>query len=324
MDSVTEFLLGESVRSLGVRDVPESQDFGFQFDRAQDGLITRFRLGPLLWLYRDPKFFEACRFCREYVERFVSRAIRRHREGKPKESKVAYVFLDELVHETEDPDALRDELMNVLLAGRDTTASLLSNLFVMLAKHPHVWRRLREEVQTLGGQRPNYETLRGLTYLRYVVNECKHSLSTNVSMQADDPALRLHPVVPGNGREALRDTILPVGGGPDGKSPVFVAKGSRVAYTVYAMHRRKDIFGDDADEFNPDRWETVRPGWAYLPFNGGPRVCPGQQYALTVVSYTVVRILQTFEQIEDREPRPWHGKPHLTMCSMHGTKVCLR
>lgn len=118
--------------------------------------------------------------------------------------------------------------------------------------------------------------------------------------------------------------MLPVGGGPDGKSPVFVAKGSRVAYTVYAMHRRKDIFGEDADEFNPDRWETIRPGWAYLPFNGGPRVCPGQQYALTVVSYTVVRLLQTFEEIEDREPRPWNGKPHLTMCSLHGTKVCLR
>ena len=58
----------------------------------------------------------------------------------------------------------------------------------------------------------------------------------------------------------MRDTTLPVGGGPDGKSPVFVKKGQNINYTVYAMHRRKDIYGEDAEEFKPERWENLRPG----------------------------------------------------------------
>lgn len=73
-------------------------------------------------------------------------------------------------------------------------------------------------------------------------------------------ALRLFPVVALNARAAVHDTTLPVGGGPDGKSPVFVKKGQSVNYTVYVMHRRKDLYGEDAEEFKPERWETLRPG----------------------------------------------------------------
>ena len=63
----------------------------------------------------------------------------------------------------------------------------------------------------------------------------------------------------------MRDTFLPVGGGANGRSPVFVPKGSNVAYNVYALHRRKDLWGSDADDFRPERWESVRPGWEYVP-----------------------------------------------------------
>ena len=72
-------------------------------------------------------------------------------------------------------------------------------------------------------------------------------------------ALRLHPIVPGNGRVAIVDTTLPVGGGPDGKSPIFIKAGQQVNYVVYVMHRRKDLYGEDADEFRPERWESFRP-----------------------------------------------------------------
>jgi len=63
-----------------------------------------------------------------------------------------------------------------------------------------------------------------------------------------------------NGRIAIADTVIPVGGGPDGKSPIFVKKGQLVNYQVYVMHRRKDIYGEDANEFKPERWETLRLG----------------------------------------------------------------
>lgn len=90
-------------------------------------------------------------------------------------------------------------------------------------------------------------------------------------------ALRLYPVVPTNARQAVVDTVLPLGGGEDGKSPLFIPAGRAVAWNLYAMHRRRDLYGDDAEEFKPERWETLRPSWEYLPFNGGPRVCIGRK-----------------------------------------------
>lgn len=79
--------------------------------------------------------------------------------------------------------------------------------------------------------------------------------------------------------------MLPVGGGPDLKSPVFVAKGEGIAYSVYSMHRRPDFYGMDAELFRPERWEEDLPmnkdpinaKWGYLPFNGGPRMCLGRK-----------------------------------------------
>lgn len=142
-------------------------------------------------------------------------------------------------------------------------------------------------------------------------------------------ALRLYPSVPINMRQAMKATVLPVGGGPDASSPIFVRKGEAVSYSVYAMHRRKDLYGEDADQFRPDRWEPNSGkapdlrniGWGYLPFNGGPRVCLGREYklpsghnfpwrwdtnhvllveefAFLEASYTIVRLLQMFRNIE--------------------------
>ena len=65
-------------------------------------------------------------------------------------------------------------------------------------------------------------------------------------------ALRLHPLVPGNSRRAITDTVLPVGGGPDGRSPLFVPRDTLIAYHPYVMHRRKDFYGVDAEEFRPE------------------------------------------------------------------------
>lgn len=86
------------------------------------------------------------------------------------------------------------------------------------------------------------------------------------------------------------------------------------------MHCREGIFGTDADQFNPDRWETIRPGPAYLPFNGGSRTCVGQQYALTVAGFTIARIAQTFKNIEDIDGE-WNGRVGLTMSSLNVVKV---
>lgn len=118
--------------------------------------------------------------------------------------------------------------------------------------------------------------------------------------------LRLYPSVPVNTRTALKDTILPTGGGPDQKSPVLVPKGTAVAFSVYTMHRRPDLYGMDAELFRPERWDEhdlplynneTNAKWGYLPFNGGPRICLGMDFGLTEAAYTVIRILQRFPTI---------------------------
>lgn len=122
---------------------------------------------------------------------------------------------------------------------------------------------------------------------------------------------------------ANKDTYLPTGGGPDGTAPVYIPKGHEVMYSVYAMQRHQKFFGPDADEYRPERWENLRPGWAYVPFNGGPRICIGQQFALTEAGYTAVRILQHFEAIESRDSKPFEEALTLTMSSANGTKVAM-
>ncbi|RJE21193.1 Cytochrome P450 [Aspergillus sclerotialis] len=96
--------------------------------------------------------------------------------------------------------------------------------------------------------------------------------------------LRLYPSVPVNTRTAHKMTTLPTGGGPDRRSPVLIQKGENVAFCVYAMHRREDLYGKDAEYFRPERWDEDLPlfrdektaAWGYLPFNGGPRICLGR------------------------------------------------
>jgi cytochrome P450 len=86
---------------------------------------------------------------------------------------------------------------------------------------------------------------------------CGHQMLTEI-------ALRLRPVVPANTREAIRDTILPLGGGEDGQSPMFVKKGTHVYYSVYSMHRREEFFGEMTEEYKPERWEGLKLGWVCM------------------------------------------------------------
>jgi cytochrome P450 len=341
IDSATEFLFGNSVQSLKEKRSGQTSkdDFAGAFNYAQKAIVDRARLGPLSRFYSDPQAAKCEQICKAMVDQFVQDAVNYRQATEDVDEKHhgkrKYLFLHGLASQTSDKHRMRDELMNVLLAGRDTTAGLLSNLFFMLAKHPDIWAKLRHEITTsLNGRLPTYEELRNLRYLKYCLNEC---LSNTVPIPSPfrlylcvthlltiiDSALRLHPVVPVNNRTSITDTVLPVGGGPNGKFPVFVPKNTVVAYSVHAMHRREDFYGPDANEFRPERWEHLRPSWEYLPFNGGPRICPGQQYALTEAGYVTVRLAQEFKTLESRDPGPWVESLTLTLASHNGTKVGL-
>ncbi|KAF2866083.1 cytochrome P450 alkane hydroxylase-like protein [Massariosphaeria phaeospora] len=333
LDIATEFLFGRSTNALD-RSTEDKKcaEFIEAFEYCQNpfrenentsrwALLTQFL--PDLTFKKKVKIIQGTLHTYQppdFVDNIIQDQIAASAStsGPLSPSPDRYVLLDELLSQTQDRTVIRSELLNILLAGRDTTASLLSNLFFELPRHPAILARLRDEIAehigTDAAAVPSYEQLKSLKFLRAVINESQ----------------RLYPIVPSNSRMALHDTILPRGGGPDESAPVLVPKGGLVGYHLWSMHRRPDIYGADAAVFDPSRWlddehaaAPLRPGWAYLPFNGGPRVCIGQNFALTETMFVVVRLLQRFE-IESRDDEPWREKLSLTCVGLGGCKIALR
>lgn len=171
IDSATDFLLGQSVSVQGSAPGSEARQFSEAFDYAEAVLDRRGELGKLAWLLRDRKFDEACGI----VHRFTDKYIRETLKGNTKSGR--YNLLAELASACRDPIQLRCELLNVLLAARDTTAGLLSSVLYLLARNPESWEKLSMEVGELGGQIPDYKILKEMRYLKSVLNESKESQS---------------------------------------------------------------------------------------------------------------------------------------------------
>ncbi|CAK9439969.1 uncharacterized protein LODBEIA_P40690 [Lodderomyces beijingensis] len=326
VDTATEFLFGESVHSLydsklGIpppNDIPGREAFADAFNRSQHYLATRTYSQLFYWLFNSKSFREDNAKVHHLAQYFVNNALNFTPEEIEEKSRGGYIFLYELVKQTRNPKVLQDQLLNIMVAGRDTTAGLLSFTMYELARNPKIWQKLREEVfENFGAGATeaevdsiSFETLKKCEYLKWILNE----------------ALRLYPSVPINFRTALRDTTLPRGGGPDANSPIFVPKGSTVAYTIYKTHRLEEYYGKDSYEFKPERWADMkRLGWAYLPFNGGPRICLGQQFALTEASYVIARLAQLFPTLESRDDTyPPKKCIHLTMSLEDGVFVGMK
>jgi cytochrome P450 len=287
MDVATEFLFGQSVnsQSTALHSQDSGNDWAMQEDKkfaeamnyVQEYISYRFRLKALHKLMPNKKFLEGCTIIKTFADRFVQQVL--SPEYKPpvvsKEQKEKYVLLNELVKETRDPIELRDQVLHILLAGRDTTAAMLSWCIALLARHPEDFARIRAAVISQFGttnnpiSEPTFESLKACKELTYLMYE----------------SLRLYPLVPLNGRTALKDTMLPTGGGKDRKSPIVVKKGEMVGYIAYVLHRRKDLYGEDADEFRPRRWEGRKLGWDFIAFSGGPRVCLGRKFTFLFTLY---------------------------------------
>ncbi|KAL9046879.1 MAG: hypothetical protein Q9214_000405 [Letrouitia sp. 1 TL-2023] len=285
LDTTTALLLGRSVQSLkaNVSTDETNKAFARNWDIAQGGLAKRFRLAPWHFLYNTTEFRHACSSVHQFIDDYIQSRV--SKKASDEASTSSSSFVDQLAEESKSLTSLRYQLLNILLAGRDTTACCLSWTLYdsrLLVRHGAVMQRLREEVQSVMGNDvyPSRDQIRKMPFLNSVIKE----------------SLRLFPPVPLNNRTAKKTTLLPRGGGPDGKAPILVRRGELVVFSQYVNARRKNIFGPDADEFRPERWEvrgaSTTFGWAYFPFNGGPRACLGQDFALMEVSYTIVRLLQ--------------------------------
>jgi len=180
MDSSSDFLLGSPVGAL-VGDADEkdglsSESFSEAFDVAQVTIATRWVLSNLYWLYNPKSFKAACATVHKMIQGYVSKSLQVRAEKNKGQDR--YVFLDALAESTQDPQVLQDQVLSVLLAGRDTTSMLLSWTTLCLSRHPEVLKKLRTAIATTVGlgasaKIPTQEDLRSITYLKWVLNEGK-------------------------------------------------------------------------------------------------------------------------------------------------------
>ena len=122
LDVTTEFLFGESIESLKVPEATGEQTFADAFNIAQEYVAKRFRLLDLYWLIDGKKFRDACK----QVHFFADKIIDRNLLENSLENQGKYVFLKAMADKTPDRTVLRSQIINILTAGRDTTACLLS------------------------------------------------------------------------------------------------------------------------------------------------------------------------------------------------------
>ncbi|MBV7505530.1 cytochrome P450 [Bacillus sp. sid0103] len=172
---------------------------------------------------------------------------------------------------------IRFQIITFLIAGHETTSGLLSFTHYLLLKHPDVLKKAYEEVdQILTSPIPTYKQVTELKYIRMILNE----------------SLRLYPTAPQFTLFAKEDTVL------GGKYPI--KQKQNVAILLPQLHRDKAAWGDDAEEFRPERFEDPSkiPHDAYKPFGNGQRACIGMQFALHEAALLMGMILQNFELID--------------------------
>ncbi|PQE07503.1 cytochrome P450 protein [Rutstroemia sp. NJR-2017a BBW] len=328
LDTSTEFLFGQSTDTLEKgKSSFDADKFLASVDRALQGVGMRVALGRFAFLQSlDRSWRRACDEVHAFIDAHIERAIK---DSAMNKQSPRYILLDELVKLTQDGRYLRAQLLNNFLPARDSTAIAIANVFFHLARYPRVWRQLREEVLSYNGPL-TFELLKHMKYTKSVINESKpihpppHTSTTPPNPPLPSPGLRLLAPSGRNIRICNSDSILPSGGGPSGTQPILVEQGTEVQFIFKSMHIDHRIWGFDAEDFRPERWEKLTPiqQKAYIPFSAGPRICPAQQMVLNECAYILVRFVREFKEIVNRDEEEmfveWHK---LQMESRNGVKV---
>ncbi|KAF9530962.1 cytochrome P450 [Crepidotus variabilis] len=314
LDAASEFLFGYNVSSLkaGIPYPPPSSHktptsfashpsnvFVRAFTLAQTWAIERTALGndwPLREFWKDtvsPLRKVMDDFTEPLMKESISKWEQEKAEGQVENEEEDLNLLAHLVRHTQDPKILQDELVNLLVAGRDTTAGLITFSLYMITQHPDVEQRLRQEILEKVGPdaAPAYASMRDMKYMRAFLNE----------------VLRMYPPVPLNTR--CSNTAILVPSKVQGEKPLYIPANTNVLYGAINIHRRKDLWGPDALEFDPMRFIDSRVNkyltpnpYIFCPFNAGPRICLGQQFAYHEATFYLVRLLQRFKnfKLDDR------------------------
>nr|CAB41474.1 cytochrome P450 [Catharanthus roseus] len=178
---------------------------------------------------------------------------------------------------------LRDTVKGILLAGTDTTATVLSWFFWLILKNPRVEQKIREEIELYLKQKngehglyTNPEELNELMYLHAAIYE----------------TMRLYPAAPFTSRKSIQADVFPTGHQVNPNTTIVMA--------YYAVGRMKSIWGEDCLEFKPERWLSDKGKLIpvqtnkFLAFGTGPRICPGKELGLNRVKAVAAAIIPKY------------------------------
>lgn len=220
----------------------------------------------------DPSVRQAMDRLDEVVQRIIDERRREFQDGGDLLSSMM-LSRDQSTGEAMNDEQLRNQIMTLMLAGYETTASALTWTWRLLAEAPAAVERLQAETRAvLGGRPPQYADLERLPFTGQVLNE----------------AMRLFPPAWILGRRAL---------GEDEIGGYYVAPGTTIAICLYTLHRHPE-FWERPDEFDPDRFSPERAAsrhkFAFIPFGAGPRQCIGNTFGLMEASLVIAHISQHY------------------------------
>lgn len=219
-----------------------------------------------------------------YLDRTVDELVRARRAGPGGDGDLLDRMLETAHPETGERLSARNvrrQVITFLVAGHETTSGALSFALHYLSRHPAVAARARAEVDRVWGDAPvpGYDQVAKLRYVRRVLDE----------------SLRLWPTAPAFAREARADTVLA------GEHPM--RRGAWALVLTAMLHRDPQVWGADAEEFDPDRFEAgavrARAPHTYKPFGTGARACIGRQFALHEATLVLGLLLRRYELLPD-------------------------
>ncbi|CRL05090.1 CLUMA_CG018234, isoform A [Clunio marinus] len=231
-----------------------------------------------------PRYYENKRQG-QYLKDFHQRIIDERREilknnNNCDEKDLGYnIFIDHILNNEgmfSDED-IQHHVITVLSAGYETSATATAHCILFLAQHQNVQNRMVEEINEVYAtdDEITFESLGKLQYMDRVIKE----------------TLRVAPVGPVIFREAMDDFEIEQG--------LVIPKGTTFVLNIFALHRRRDIWGEKADLFNPDHFlpENVakRHPCSYIPFSTGRRNCIGHRYAMISMKIILLKLLKTYK-----------------------------